>query len=729
MDTLATKAAEARARIEGRRGRMNSEAALFANIPDEAIIGAYHIVRLGRDFGKWVAAMTKELGERSPLYWRQLYDKSLTQLKEEGQKAEFLKEKAKESKSRLDLSKPENFGVVDQAIPIGEVAKNEEFLLIDSNGEAHRGMVDRKLNVNPELFDISPPQKQQYRRPSNLLGTGIDPKTVKGEKLNVRTFIMYLAAHVQAGIRDATGKLVNICKFATKDCAGGCLGKGGMGTFDSTKIARANKTKFFHYDRPVFNMQLHKQITKEKARAQADGKQFAVRLNGTSDVLWEQEKISGKNLMELHPDVQFYDYTKYPATSRQNLPDNYHMTYSYTGLPGSDAFSLTWGDRGVNTAVVFGNGMPAEFLGRPVIDGEVTDLRFRDPKGVIVGLHAKGPLLKLIGQSDFIYDTPPGDVAIPYIDPRVKARLLKNDMLGETAIDSIKDAAPKAGDLKYKRGNPFLGENAPTESLAPVTPEKGFLERKADEARANRAEKIRQGRQLTGLDPTDLTDLAWIMADHLNRKGYDRFAFEDEAMRVGGPEVAQHLDDLFKRASDLVAQTKTVPPPVQAPDPKAVSDQPHVASIANVYRDERIAAGELGEVHVAGGVDAAVLRQRGLQMPPERVDEAVSRVLHGGDVDLHDAAAIIGEEARLSHRSAEASRANRLNPSNAARIAENNAFKDLTDFHNGPVAIVKRNFHVKGELLQGEHVIDVSTLNGYAGAVAQGHGGRDAQEI
>jgi hypothetical protein len=51
------------------------------------------------------------------------------------------------------------------------------------------------------------------------------------------------------------------------------------------------------------------------------------------------------------------------------------------------------------------------------------------------------------------------------------------------AIDAIKDAAPKAGDLKWKRGNPTLGltEARPeTESLARVTPEKGFLERKAD---------------------------------------------------------------------------------------------------------------------------------------------------------------------------------------------------------------------------------------------------------
>jgi len=171
--------------------------------------------------------------------------------------------------------------------------------------------------------------------------------------------------------------------------------------------------------------------------------------------------------------------------------------------------------------VVFAGGMPAEFMGRPVIDGDVTDLRFKDPKGVIVGLHTKGPALKLIvsdawklkdgtvttkepapetgaekgfvngkrkfftpqeawdegvktGQFDpekhkevtpspFVQYTEPQDVAIPYVDPQKKSRILKTLGLGEDAIDAIKDDAdyaPKAGDLKYFRGNPFLDPKA-----------------------------------------------------------------------------------------------------------------------------------------------------------------------------------------------------------------------------------------------------------------------------
>jgi hypothetical protein len=51
---------------------------------------------------------------------------------------------------------------------------------------------------------------------------------------------------------------------------------------------------------------------------------------------------------------------------------------------------------GVNVAVVFPSAdFPATWQGYQVIDGDVNDLRFRDPRGVIVGLKAKGDARKL----------------------------------------------------------------------------------------------------------------------------------------------------------------------------------------------------------------------------------------------------------------------------------------------------------------------------------------------
>ena len=49
--------------------------------------------------------------------------------------------------------------------------------------------------------------------------------------------------------------------------------------------------------------------------------------------------------------------------------------------------------RGVNVAMVF-KDVPDTYLGHKVINGDETDLRFLDEKGVIVGLTAKGDAKK-----------------------------------------------------------------------------------------------------------------------------------------------------------------------------------------------------------------------------------------------------------------------------------------------------------------------------------------------
>ena len=48
----------------------------------------------------------------------------------------------------------------------------------------------------------------------------------------------------------------------------------------------------------------------------------------------------------------------------------------------------------MNVAVVFRKELPATYLGRKVINGDETDLRFLDEKNVIVGLKAKGKAKK-----------------------------------------------------------------------------------------------------------------------------------------------------------------------------------------------------------------------------------------------------------------------------------------------------------------------------------------------
>jgi hypothetical protein len=56
---------------------------------------------------------------------------------------------------------------------------------------------------------------------------------------------------------------------------------------------------------------------------------------------------------------------------------------------------LAQGSSDTNMAVVFhGKELPVTFMNRKVIDGDLHDARIDDPKGVIVGLRAKGPARK-----------------------------------------------------------------------------------------------------------------------------------------------------------------------------------------------------------------------------------------------------------------------------------------------------------------------------------------------
>ena len=68
-------------------------------------------------------------------------------------------------------------------------------------------------------------------------------------------------------------------------------------------------------------------INKLKKQAQKQKLQAVIRLNGTSDIEWENIKVTGDyTIFNLFPELQFYDYTKNP--NRKNLPSNYDLTFS-----------------------------------------------------------------------------------------------------------------------------------------------------------------------------------------------------------------------------------------------------------------------------------------------------------------------------------------------------------------------------------------------------------------
>lgn len=231
----------------------------------------------------------------------------------------------------------------------------------------------------------------------NLIGVGNNAKTVKGDGSEYTTAIKYMQPYKTV----FKGKVHNLCAMADKaGCAEPCLRWAGRGQMGVVQKGRERKTMFYLSDRIGFMDALIKDITVFSRRQRNKGVQPCVRLNGTSDIQYEKSGI-----MEQFPDVQFYDYTKIVKRAYAKLPANYHLTLSYSEADPEYAEQVLQAvrDTGVNAAVVFRHKLPKTFKGLPVVNGDKDDLRFLDPKGVIVGLIAKGKKAKA-DKSGFVID-------------------------------------------------------------------------------------------------------------------------------------------------------------------------------------------------------------------------------------------------------------------------------------------------------------------------------------
>jgi len=231
-----------------------------------------------------------------------------------------------------------------------------------------------------------------------LLSTG-NPKVLKGIKQGFNTYILHLAP------ADVSG--YETCPKRTNGCTAACLnlaGRGGMfkrgETTNVIQEARKRKTKMFFENRTEFMAQLVKDIElgiKQSARMDLVP---VFRLNGTSDLSFEKYEvvrngITYRNIFAAFPETQFYDYTKILGRKVKDIP-NYQLTFS--AADGNDADVYRAIAEGLNVATVFGlkktEPMPEFYNGLPVFNGDESDLRFLDPKGVVVGLYAKGKAKK-----------------------------------------------------------------------------------------------------------------------------------------------------------------------------------------------------------------------------------------------------------------------------------------------------------------------------------------------
>ncbi len=227
--------------------------------------------------------------------------------------------------------------------------------------------------------DCTPPRAGSFK----IIGSSI--KTRKGRSVKVETGVIYMSPASEAGR--------NNCENSTAPCRQLCLGhnSGQLAIGKDSRNSRIWKTALFYGAPDLFADLLHHEILSLIKRARAGGMVPAFRLDGSTDL------GIGAAIARFYPRARWYDYTKNPQRARDAAAGvygkNYSVTFSFSGsnLPECRAVLRAGG----NVAVVYDcnarkkDPIPARTMGRPVIDGNRHDARFKDPAGVVVGLTFK----------------------------------------------------------------------------------------------------------------------------------------------------------------------------------------------------------------------------------------------------------------------------------------------------------------------------------------------------
>lgn len=201
----------------------------------------------------------------------------------------------------------------------------------------------------------------------------------------------------------------NVCPKANKlteqeqnknksNCSQCCVGFNGFASiYESVMESRIKKTLSYFLDKDSFYESLIFEIKKAIKESEKLGLKPSFRLNAYSDIRHENNIIKdNKNIFDLFPNVDFYDYTK---LLNRKTPSNYQLTFSHHN---SDFIETTKAlESGLNVAMVF-EKLPKRINVNNktywVLDGDKTDLRLDEKfngKNVIVGLKFKGSKAKL----------------------------------------------------------------------------------------------------------------------------------------------------------------------------------------------------------------------------------------------------------------------------------------------------------------------------------------------
>ena len=193
----------------------------------------------------------------------------------------------------------------------------------------------------------------------------------------VSTYGIYLASADLSGF--------NVCPNS-EYCKDNCLNGSGhnrvnrLSKKDTIDRSRTIKTRLLFANKEVFMRIMIHEIEKERKKAENNGTFFSIRLNCTSDINPIAFTLNGKNILEIFPDIQFYDYTK--VLNRIALAkkySNYDITWSIDGSEKNREIGLELLKNGGRVAVVYGeNDMPKTWYGYECCNGDETDYRPSD---------------------------------------------------------------------------------------------------------------------------------------------------------------------------------------------------------------------------------------------------------------------------------------------------------------------------------------------------------------
>jgi len=245
---------------------------------------------------------------------------------------------------------------------------------------------------------------------STLLGGGLSPHLFTRQSQSTKTahnaqwtdkreqIVMYLPqanrgrqlfdALASPGLRriwdQHGGKHRNVCRWSTPGCRAACLGNSGHLGIQGGSASRAMLARYVMLCvwPDDFWLLVDHEISRHKRRVARCGKILVARVNGTSDLMVPEEaRVDGESILDRHPDVRFQDYTKRPIkwSGWSKWYPNYYLVRSITERDGPNPEHD--GNYVVPVDLPRGAPLPKRYMGRPVIDGDVHDLRCADRQG------------------------------------------------------------------------------------------------------------------------------------------------------------------------------------------------------------------------------------------------------------------------------------------------------------------------------------------------------------